>query len=576
MTRDAGLRRVAILLALVLVAAGCSGRVNEEPTAQEEAATGEDESTVTGNDGKGAQAKKSGQAKGGKLAAGKDDAAPARAPLPEKIPTAVSAQIDTPKTANVCGEKVIRTGSHVQFPWAPQCVARFQGDNGGETYPGVYRDRIRVVYYITRDPVLNSATRASGGCADPDCVRDFADTYIAWFEKYYQMYGRRVEVIFVEGSGRDDDERAARDDARQIAGIDPPVFAVLNGPSQAGGVFAEELRAQGIVCFCTVSLPQEYYQKSFPYVWSTLMSSTQAYIHRAEYIGKRLARRKATWAGSETLRAQTRSFGLVYFENSRGEYRSGVEFFESQLAKFNVQLKKIISYTNIEGCQLDSTNIVNQLQLAGVTSVLFAGDPICPIHLTRAANAQGAKWEWIVTGSVLTDTNNFGRLYNQEQWSRAFGVSMLQPDVKNENDYWFKMYKEVRGDSPEQAENAAVVMAPFALLYTGVHLAGPNLAPKSFAAGMARAIPRGGTVTVPLRSYGPKRVAGLSFWDSNSYDDMSEVWWDPDAVDPNGRKGTYWFVSGGRRYSWGQWPSALPSAFVKKGAVRGYDNPPDQ
>ena len=110
---------------------------------------------------------------------------------------------------------------------------------------------------------------------------------------------------------------------------------------------------------------------------------------------------------------------------------------QQQLARYNVKLKKIIPYKNVEGCQIDATNIINQMQLAGITSLIFSGDPICPIHLTRAAQNQGATWAWIVTGSALTDTNNFGRLYNQEQWSPASGVSMLNPDVKNEK-LWVK------------------------------------------------------------------------------------------------------------------------------------------
>jgi hypothetical protein len=570
-TMGSGWRRTAAAMALVLVAAGCAGRVSEPETATETGGATDEGVDLGGDSVKGKRIKKGGsKTKGAATESGPTT-------LPEKIPTARSAQIAAPPTANVCGRNgIIDTGKAVQFPWAVQCLKEFTGDNGGEVYRGVYRDRIRVAYYISRDPVTVGATRAAGGCPDPDCVRDYVNTYVKWFEKYYQTYGRKLEVVFIEGSGADSDERAARDDARRIAGIDPPVFASINGPGQAGGVYAEELKAEGIVCFCTVSLPQEFYKKNFPFVFSTLMSSTQAYIHRAEYIGKRLAHRKAQFAGDDLLRQRGRSFGLVYFDNTRGDYRSGVAFFQKQLAKYNVRLKKIIAYTNIEGCQIDATNIVNQLQLANVTSVIFSGDPVCPIHLTRAAEQQNAKWEWIVTGSALTDTNNFGRLYQQDQWKRAFGVSMLQPDVKNENDYWYKMYEEIRGDSGEAQENAPVVLAPIILFYTGVHLTGPAVTPKNFAVGMARAIKTGGTVTLPKRSYGPKRVAGISFFDTTSYDDMTEIWWDPDQQDPNGRTGTYWYARGGRRYDWGDWPKAAAYAFTKKGAVFGYDNPPDQ
>ncbi|HWC13868.1 MAG TPA: hypothetical protein VG929_04665 [Actinomycetota bacterium] len=573
-------RTVAALGAVVMLAA-CTPRGGiplANPTA---GATTADGSVVEGDSASGGSNKgrTGGNAVRKNQAGGKDigdsGGTAGSSQLSSTIPTERSAQFKNPKTANVCAGRVIKTGSKVQFPWAPQCVPTFAGDNGGETYRGVYRDRIRVAVYITRDPVVVSGVRAAGGCGEVSCWKDYVTAYIDWFEKYYQMYGRRIEPIFIEGSGSEANETAARDDARRIASIDPPVMAALGGPNQASTVYAEELTSKGIMCFCTFSLPEEFYAKYYPMVWGPLMSSTQAYIHRAEYIGKRLARKPARHAGDPTLRAQKRSFGMVYFDNTRGDYRAGVQFFQKQLARYGVKLKKIIPYTNIDGCQTDATNIVNQLQIAGVTSVLANTDPFCPIHLTRAANLQNAKWEWIVTGSGLTDTNNFARLYNQEQWSRAFGISMQQPDVKNEAEYWHKMYKEVR-PSGDPKEEAPAALSPFILFYTGVHLAGPNLTPKSFAAAMDRAITTGGTVTLPQRSYGRKTVTGVSFWDTTSYDDMVELWWDPDQQDANGRQGAYWYVSGGKRYEWGGWPSTAPRVFTKKGAVYGYENPPDQ
>lgn len=578
-----GRTSVALLVAIAVLAVACTPRSSQLPSAT--ATTGDDGVALDdteGSDGDGSTAggKGSGGAGGGGRSSsgrniGGSGGTVGSSQLSEKIPTSRSAQFKNPKTANVCGGQVIRTGSTVQFPWAPQCVPNFNGDNGGETYRGVYRDRVRVAVYITGDPSVVSATRAAGGCGEAACHKDYASAYIDWFEKYFQLYGRRIEPVWIEGSGFESDERAARDDARRIAAIDPPVFAAINGPNQASSVYAEELISKGIMCFCTFSLPQDFYEKYYPFVWSTLMSSTQAYIHRAEYIGTRLAGRPAKYAADPAMKQQKRTFGLVYFDNSRGDYKAGVEFFVKQLARYNVRLKKIISYTNLDGCQTDATNIINQMVLARVTSVLANTDPICPIHLTRAANAQNVKWEWIVTGSGLTDTNNFGRLYQQEQWSRAFGVSMSQPDVENSADYWYKMYKEIRPNG-EPKEEAPAVLANWVLLYTGIHLAGPNLNPKSFAAGMAKAITSGGTPTLPQRSYGPAVESGLRFWDTTSYDDMAEIWWDPAGKDPNGNTGTYWYVKGGKRYEWGTWPQTAPFVFNKKGAVAGYKDPPDQ
>jgi hypothetical protein len=310
-------------------------------------------------------------------------------------------------------------------------------------------------------------------------------------------------------------------------------------------------------------------------VWSWLMSSTQAYIHRANYITQRLAGRKATWAGSPEMRAKTRSFGLVWFEDGEGSYASGVSFFESLLRNDGVRLAVSVPYRNIHGCQANAAGIVEQLLSAGVTSVIFAGDPLCPTSLTNAAQARGASWEWIVTGSILTDTNQFGRLYEQNQWRRAFGVSMLTPEVRRENEYWARMIHEI--DPNERArEDMATVLHPFGLFFSGLHMAGPDLTVDSFARGMRSLPARGGTVTIPRRSFGAKTIGGTSVEDLTAFDDMTEIWWDPSVADPNGGQGAYRYVDRGRRYRWDAWPSTVPDVFRRVNAILGYARPPDQ
>ena len=506
-----------------------------------------------------------------------------------ELAEAIASQVTAPKTANVCGRNgILDTGLKVQSPYAVQCVDTFSGDNGGNVSRGVFRNKIRVAWYYTTDPQIEATVAAGGGCQPNErraCWIDYVGAFTEWHSKYYQLYGREIELIKVEGSGRENNVEAAIRDARTIANLDPPVFAVLGGPGEAGPAFAEELKANGIVCLCTVSLPEEFYKKNYPYVFPNLMSSTQAYIHRSEYVGKRLARRKAQFAGAPApldpdLREKFREFALVWFDNTRGDYRVGVDFFEKQLLQYKdhnnnpLKLATKIRYENIEGCQKDAGVISRQLIDSGATSVIFSGDPICPISLTEATQAQQASFEWIITGSILTDSNNLARLYQRDQWSRAFGVSMLSPDVLNANDYWYKMWKEVRTAEPK--EDAQLFQGNAIILFTAVHLAGPRLTPKTFGEGLAKAIARGGTPTVARRSYGPKKVGSFSFWDTTSFDDMTEIWWDNTASDANGSARAYRYVDGGKRFTWGNWPTSDVKAFNPNGTVTGYQNPPDQ
>ena len=61
--------------------------------------------------------------------------------------------------------------------------------------------------------------------------------------------------------------------------------------------------------------------------------------------------------------------------------------------------------------------------------MVFAGDPIMPIYLTRACADIGYFPEWIITGIVLTDTSTLGRYYDQSEWAHAFGVTSLAVPV---------------------------------------------------------------------------------------------------------------------------------------------------
>lgn len=475
-------------------------------------------------------------------------------------------------TPSICGaEQVITTGTKVQFPWAPPCVEHRLADSA--TSRGVTARKIRVAYYVSHDPKIEAAARNSGGCGSPACRERYARAYTAWFSRYFDLSGREIELEIFAGAASESDPRLADADADALA--DLGVFAVLNGPGEAGPRFAARLASRGVLCVCTLSLPEEFYTEHSPYVWSWLMSSTQAYIHRVDYIAKRLAGRKARWAGTPAMRARDRSFGLVWFDNTDNDYAPGVSFFSKRLAALGVPLAASVEYTNIQGCQTSAASIVRQLQDAHVTSVLFVGDPLCPTPLTNAAQAAGATWEWIITGSVLTDTNNFARLYDQSQWGRAFGVSMLRPTVRTASDYWAKMLAEI-DPSIEPKSDAMGALEPFTPFFTGVHLAGPDLTPWTFRKAMYALPGTGGSVTIPQRSYGPRTVEGVRLTDNTSYDDMTEIWWDPDSMDPDGGTGAYRYVSRGKRFAWGAWPATAPDVFNRTTAIVGYVRAPDQ
>lgn len=463
----------------------------------------------------------------------------------------------------------------VPSKFAPPCVP-FAGSNGGSTYNGVTGDKITVVVYDPKsNPTLDAALTAAGANNTFEERQDTYRAYIDMINKNYELQGRQIDLKFFKGTADATDDAKGRADAIAVAGMKP--FIVINFVNNA---FVDELVSRKIICICTTSVPNEFYEKRSPYVGYTyLMSSTQGYVHRAEYICKRVAGRKARWAGfrddiRDPMSDEGRVFGLLYYETADNAYRSGIDGFERNLqAGCGLKLKSRLAYNgypDIAKTQEQARPLITKLKSEGVNSVIFSGDPFAPAFFTSEAARQNWQPEWIITGSALTDTNLFARTYNQDQWSRAFGISYLTISVPEAQREGYALHQWHTGRPPTAANQYGVLWSPVFAMATGLHMAGPNLNPQSFQAGMFRYPVTGrGFVTSATVSWGKQ-----PFWnglvDFTAADDVAEIWWDPRAVGEdevgNRAAGMYRWVAGGKRYLPGEHPKAEPGAFNPNGA----------
>lgn len=458
--------------------------------------------------------------------------------------------------------------------YSPNCVPIFPkgADNGGATYQGVTKNTIKVGLYVAQENEQAAAIVSAAGVEDNTADEEDdanRNKEIEAYEAHFETYGRHVIWEKLEGSGAADDETAAKADAVRMA-TELKVFVSFGAPSNT---YVDELAARGVMCMCTVSQPIENYMKWAPHVWSDLMASSQGYIHRAEIIGKRLWGRNAIYAGDAIYKNSKRRFGIVYYETEDGAYKAGVDFFEKELLRYGAKMSDRIDYVlDLTKAQEDARIIVARLKDKGITSVVFAGDPLMPIFLTQEATKQAYNPEWVITGSALTDTTLFARTYDQTQWQHAFGVSYLTARVA-------PAVTENELNVHEWHFGEALTSYPSALalgkLYTGVHLAGPKLTPKTYEAGMFSFKPTKGFITQFAVSYG----TGLWPWpDYLSADDATEIWWDPTARGPdelgNEAVGMYQYMDMGKRFLPGQWPTGEGKYFVKENTTTMYDDRP--
>ncbi|WP_148288488.1 ABC transporter substrate-binding protein [Ilumatobacter nonamiensis] len=470
----------------------------------------------------------------------------------------------------------------IQWYFANECYAPFEGDNGGATARGVTEDTITIVQWVSQDvdPILNYITDAIANDDTNAQEEETLRNLLPYYETYYETYGRSVELIVVEGSGTINDEAAARADAVRIDEEYDP-FMVWGGPTLTNA-FAEELAARGIPCIsCGPSQTSDWYTDNAGLAYGIAKGPDQLDALVAEYIGKRLAGDPAIHAGDETMHDTERVFGRIWIESSPDSITAN-EGFEAAAADNGFEIAESQSYTlDPATLQESAATVIARMKEAGVTSVIFNGDPIAPREFTNEATAQNYFPEWVVTGSALVDTTAFSRTYDQQQWANAFGVSNLAARVDRSIGGSYAIYEWYVGEPPPAPDSIDVITPIPNVFYAFLQGAGPNLTIESFndAAFIRPPTPRG--VTAPTLSWGAQEIWPDEFEpDYRGVDDVTEIWWDPEApgldeIDRDGN-GLWRYVDGGTRYNPGEIPEGPPSAFVEEGTVTIYTEPPPE
>ena len=458
--------------------------------------------------------------------------------------------------------------------FAVACMAPFTGDNGGATATGVTADEITIVHYQgpDNDPIINYITSAVKNDETNAQENATIEGFIKYYETYYELYGRKIKYVSYESTGLANDEVTARADAQRIVEEYKP-FAVVGGPALTNA-FADEMAARETICISCGGGTAEWFAERDPFLWNLDGSAEQKQVHVVEFIGKQLAGKPASHAG-DALKADTRKFAVVYEASSGAESQRLADLMESRMTEAGAKPDLMLAYTLDPGTiQQQASQIIAKLKAAGITTVVMATDPVAPGDFTREATVQEYEPEWLVAAATLTDTNAFGRGYDQTQWAHAFGVTSLavrvNPDVVGTK----ILYKWFTGEDAPAPMSAPVFMPGFSLLFSALQSTGPNLTSQNLG-DFIKTIKTKPAITASYLTYGDQGI-----WDETDYngvDDATVFWWDATATGPdeNAREGTglMKFVDGGKRYLPGEWPTE-DKLFVQDGAVAIYDTAP--
>jgi hypothetical protein len=488
----------------------------------------------------------------GTTAAGR---APATAPgAAATAPVAVGkkgakAQPGAVAAAGPCADRTVQV---VGDPYSPPCIAWPAGkDNGGATGLGVTKDKNRISFRMPienisdYESVIRQLTGDKGDAiptpTEADVKRTIAD-YITYFERNFQMYGRKIELVQWKGKGSVINEivgagqEAAQADAIRAA-KELKVFADVSAFTQP---YNDALARQGVVAIGAPYMSRQWFAAHQPYSWSPFPDCTSLSETIAEYLNKRVFGYPADHAGPGIV-GKPRKVALVAPDNP--EYQQCTDAGEKIINAAGNKAQRYNYTLDLATLSDQANNLAAKLKQDGITTVVLATDPLLPLLLTSRMSQQNYNPEWVVTGTALTDLDVVGQFYDQAQWKHAFGLSMLGEQQAQQASFAYAAAKSV-DPNHEPIFGAELLYYFIYMVATGIQMAGPDLTPQSFAAGM-RAYP-GGT--------GPAGTWGYPKGEYSPYRDAREIWWDPNGTSVfNNSPGRY--ASTNKRFKEGAWPA---------------------
>jgi len=438
-------------------------------------------------------------------------------------------------------------------PLSPPCVAFFEGDNGGATYPGVSKDEIKVVFY------------ADGCCAEKDFTEPWKPSdeerctyywecknlirtikgHLRYFQHRYQTYGRTVRVIGQKSSGDLGAPCASRQgDAQTTLANGKPFATVFLG--EGGQCYMDEMAKRDVPNFgVNFHVQRQRYEDHPGLIWGFFPDQETEAAWSSSFICDKLVGHTAQYAGDPTLQDNERTFGFIRPEgDSRGpELRQQADLLEDQLRdRCNFEFDEIRKFdaTSAAGAGAnEAPQIMSDFKRLGITTIVCYCTPV-PTEATaptmqKQASSLNYRPEWFWDPASYMDRGIWQQQYGSaDQPSMGVTYSWRNPAFKEQFHYQAYLAEEP-GTQPNTFRSFEVYHL-FLNLFQAVQAAGPNLTPETVERGMFtfnyldRANPY-----IPVGGYGPYNADAVSPY--TFVDTAMAFWWDPAGTPPGGQRG---------------------------------------
>ena len=377
-------------------------------------------------------------------------------------------------------------GTAKQSGWSvygPPCTAAFTGSNGGASSFGVTKSTITLSYRLgnsVSDAAIAAATGSAAPPKDADYLKDL-QVYVDYFNTQFELYGRKVVLRSFQGKGDyiNEDQGQGADKAQADAGTAHGLGAYGDVTFQLRGSnpYWSSLAQQKVVAWGPLGFPDNYYQQHAPYWWSVTPSGSDLASWMGNMTCQRLAGLKAIFSPDATISAQKRKFGLIHPDNP--EYVAIANQMKAKLKGCGVPVAREAAYTiNVAQFQSQATNVMAQMQAAGVTTVLCYCDPVVPIFLGNAAQSQNYRPEWV---QPYWGDAQARQVYGGNWQGLMVPGGTWPADQQNEA---YLVYRKASGGKTPAETYYAAAYATLMQAFTALQVAGPTLTPLTMQRGV--------------------------------------------------------------------------------------------
>lgn len=484
----------------------------------------------------------------------------ASTPTPSPSPSGAGGPADNTKVVPRELDCIVTPGyppRQVEDTQSPPCIPSFSGSNGGATAPGVTGDTINVGY------------------SEGDPTNELG-LYVAWANNRFEMYGRKIKLVGIgcSANGQQNMDAAFLNDATKAKS--DGLFATLSYCDEGGQEqeYYDDLAREGIV-----SVAQRYDLRTesamahpggsnnSAFEWNYFPSFDKTLFDAASLACDQLVGKPAP---AYTLApGKPRKFGIIYstLQNSKvgASYQGGTDLMNEinglcPAAGINSQDVRGIKYvvgsttTGYQPYDQDSAaqaqQAAVQFKLDGVTTVITIAHSEDTVEAMLGAQAAGSYFpEWVLTPDFYNTTFPWEGDPPAQQWAHAFGFDYFNRMEPAQASSWYWPLVEENPTYtanpyiPERYYSNIFVYYQILLLASGIQMAGPDLTPSTFAAGLWKT--QFPNPPSPIN----EGKAGFTNNDHTFVNDLTLYWYSAnDQGDWGGQAAANCYVNHGQRY----------------------------